>query len=100
MINLTILLSLILFFIGITIIISKKTVIMLLIGAEFMFNAGNLLLLTISKANSDPILSGEVFVLFNIALAAIEVAIGISIAILIYRKFKLNSIDEISELKG
>ncbi len=100
MINASIVIASILFFIGLLIILSKKTLIMILVGAEFTFSALNLLFITISKAKGDAYFSGEIFVIFNIAVAAIEVAIGISIAILVYRKLRYKDTEDLTELKG
>ena len=100
MINAVIVISALLFFLGLLIIFTKKTLIMLLLGAEFTFNAINLLFVTLSKAKGDLQFLGEIFVIFNIAIAAIEVAIGISIAILVYKKLKYKDIEDLKELSG
>ncbi len=86
------------FLIGIAIMISKKTLIMILIGAEFTLNSVNLLFITFSKLHSN--LSGQIFVIFSLTIAAIEVATGLSIAVLLYRKHKIKSTEDIKELKG
>jgi len=85
------------FIIGIAIIISKKTLLMILIGAEFTFNSVNLLFIAFSKFYSNP--AGQIFVIFSLTVAAIEVAIGIAIAVLVYRKYKAESIDDLKELR-
>jgi NADH-quinone oxidoreductase subunit K len=85
------------FIIGIAIIISKRTLIMILIGAEFTLNSVNLLFIAFSKLNSNT--SGQIFVIFTLTVAAIEIAVGLSIAVLLYRKHKIKSIEDLKELK-
>ena len=77
------------FIIGIAIIISKRTLIMILIGAEFTLNSVNLLFIAFSKLNSNT--SGQIFVIFTLTVAAIEIAVGLSIAVLLYKKHKMES---------
>ncbi len=93
-----ILLSFLLFLIGIAIFISKKSFIMMLVGAEFSLNAINLLFVFFSKVKGN--LDGQIFVIFTLTVAAVEVAVGISIAVLLYKKHKIESRDDLKELKG
>ncbi len=93
-----ILLSFVLFLIGMAIFISKKSFIMMLVGAEFSLNAINLLFIFFSKVKNN--LDGQIFVIFTLTVAAIEVAVGIAIAVLLYRKHKVKSRDDLKELKG
>jgi len=91
-------LSIILFLIGMAIFISKKNFIMMLVGAEFSLNSINLLFVFFSKAQNN--LDGQIFVIFSLTVAAVEVAIGIAIAVLLYRKHKIKSREDLKELKG
>ncbi len=93
----SILIALFSFIIGIAIIISKRTLIMILIGAEFTLNSVNLLFIAFSKLHSNAI--GQIFVIFTLTVAAIEIAVGLSIAVLLYRKHKIKSIEDLKELK-
>ncbi|MFQ6088823.1 MAG: NADH-quinone oxidoreductase subunit NuoK [Candidatus Methanofastidiosia archaeon] len=89
------LLSLIVFCIGLLVVIVKKNAIMILIGIEIMINAANINLIAFSRYLGGA--SAQLFALFSIALAAAEVAIGLAIIILVYRRF--SSID-VTELKS
>ncbi len=91
-------LSIVLFLIGIAIFISKKTFIMMLIGAEFSLNSINLLFVFFSKVKNN--LDGQIFVIFSLTVAAIEVATGIAIAVILYRKHKIQKREDLKELKG
>ena len=93
-----ILLSITLFSIGIGVVITKRNAIMVLIGIELIFNAANINLVTFSQ--QDPDMSGQLFVLFVILVAAAETAIALAIIINVYRKFKSTDIDKINFLKG
>lgn len=93
----SILLALFSFLIGIAIMISKKTLIMILIGAEFALNSVNFLFIVFSKLHSN--MTGQIFVIFTLTVAAIEVAIGLSLAVLLYRKHGIKSTDDLKELK-
>ncbi len=93
-----ILLAIVLFLIGMAIFISKKTFIMMLVGAEFSLNAINLLFVFFSKVHNS--LKGQIFVIFILTVAAVEVAVGIAIAVLLYRKHKIGTREDLKELKG
>ncbi len=90
----------ILFILGIYGIITRKTLIGVLISAELIFNAANLNLITLGQFGFISSRQAQVIVLFIIALATCETAVGLSLAIAIYRAFKKSDLTQISELKG
>jgi NADH-quinone oxidoreductase subunit K len=89
--------SALLFSIGLGIVVTKRNIIMVLMGIELMLNAVNLNLVAFSK--NDPSLQGQLFAIFVIVVAASEVVVGLSIVLKAYEHFKTVNLDEISELK-
>ena len=89
----------ILFGIGLYIALSKRNAIGVLMGVELMLNAVNLTLVAFSRfTDADVALNTQVFVVFIVAVAAAEVAIGLSLAMVVYRNRHTVSIDEINLL--
>jgi NADH-quinone oxidoreductase subunit K len=92
------LLSTLLFSIGVIGVLSRRNAIVILMCVELMLNAVNLLLAAFSSYNSDP--AGQVFVFFIMAVAAAEVAVGLAILTLIYRNTGTTDINFLNRLKG
>lgn len=84
-----ILLSAIIFAIGVIGVLIRRNAIVIFMSIELMLNAVNLLLTAFSVYRGDA--AGQVFVFFIMALAAAEVAVGLAIIVMIYRN--TNSID-------
>jgi NADH-quinone oxidoreductase subunit K len=78
-------LAAILFCIGMYGALSKKNAVIVLLSIELMLNAVNLNLVAFSKLGVNPSLTGQVFSLFNIAVAAAEASVGIAILIALFR---------------
>ena len=99
MITLThyLILSALLFTIGLVGIMTRRNVLMILLCIELMFNAANLAFVAFGRAWQDP--SGQLAVLFIITVAAAEVTVGLAIAILMARRLKTLNADEASALK-
>lgn len=91
-------LSAILFSIGIFGVIYRRNAIIVLMSIEIMLNAVNLLLVVFSNYHQDS--SGQVFVIFSMAVAAAEVAIGLAILVSIFRNLNSIDIDKLKNLKG
>ena len=90
-----------LFSIGFFIALSKKNAVGVLIGVELMLNAVNLTLIAFSRFGSTEVaLSSQVFVVFIIAVAAAEVAVGLALALVVYRNRHTISVDRTTLLKG
>jgi len=83
-INLYLLLSAVLFCIGAIGVMARRNTIILFMCIELMLNAVNLLLVAFSCLHKDA--TGQVFVFFVMAVAASEVAVGLAILRMIYRK--------------
>jgi len=92
------LLSAILFCIGVFGVIARRNAVMVLMSIELILNSVNLNFIAFSLMNDD--VDGQVFALFVIAIAAAEVGVGLAMVLLIYRNRKSISLDELSELKG
>ena len=95
--NYYILLSGILFAIGVLGVLFSRNAIIIFMCIEIMLNAVNLLLVAFSRYLSDS--SGQVFVFFIMAVAAAEVAVGLAILTMIYRNTKSSDIDILDKLK-
>ncbi|WP_110928334.1 NADH-quinone oxidoreductase subunit NuoK [Bacillus massiliglaciei] len=74
-----------LFSIGLYGALAKRNPIIRLISIEFMLNAAIINLLAFSKLGWSPSISGQVFSLFIMAIAAAEAAVGLAILIVLYR---------------
>ncbi len=93
-------LALILFCIGLYGALSKRNTIIVLISIELMLNAVNINLVAFSKYGVSPGITGQIFALFVITIAAAEVAVGIAILIALYRNRKTVNVDEMDAMKN
>mgnify|MGYP000385977082 FL=1 len=92
-----ILLSAIIFTIGVIGVLIRRNAIIIFMSVELMLNAVNLLLTAFSAYSGDA--SGQVFVFFIMALAAAEVAVGLAIIVMIYRNTSSVDINVLNRLK-
>jgi NADH-quinone oxidoreductase subunit K len=92
-----ILLSAVLFAIGVMGVLVRRNAIIIFMCIELMLNAVNLLMVAFSAHHGDG--SGQVFVFFIMAVAAAEVAVGLAILVMIYRNIKTVDIDFLNKLK-
>ena len=95
--NYYILLSTLLFCIGVLGVLFRRNAIIIFMCIELMLNAVNLLLAAFSTYRSDP--AGQVFVFFIMAVAAAEVAVGLAILMMIYRNTGSIDINLMNRLK-
>jgi NADH:ubiquinone oxidoreductase subunit K len=85
------LLSALLFSIGLAGALARRSAILALIGIELMLNA----------ANPNPAaLTGVMFSIFSIAVAAAEAAVGLSIILAVYRHSKSTDLDHMNSMRG
>ncbi|MFD0871848.1 NADH-quinone oxidoreductase subunit K [Chlamydia abortus] len=89
----------ILFCIGLYGALSKRNAIIILLSIELMLNGVNLNLVAFSKLGINPSLTGQVFSLFAITVAAAEAAIGVAILIMLYRNRGTSNVDEMNSMK-
>jgi len=92
-----ILLSTIIFSIGVIGVLIRRNAIVIFMSVELMLNAVNLLLTAFSVHHNDP--SGQVFVFFIMALAAAEVAVGLAIIVMIFRNTNSTDVNILNKLK-
>jgi len=90
--------STILFSLGLFGIITRKNAVMVLMGIELMLNAANINFVAFSRYGNYG-LNGQVIALFVIILAAAEAAIALAIVLNVYKTFSHINIDEIDNLK-
>jgi NADH:ubiquinone oxidoreductase subunit K len=88
-----------LFSIGIYGVLARRNAVLVLMSIELMLNAVNVNLVAFSQFLRDAALTGQVFALFVITVAAAEVGIGLAIVILIYRNRETINVDEVNLLK-
>ncbi|HEY6170248.1 MAG TPA: NADH-quinone oxidoreductase subunit NuoK [Verrucomicrobiae bacterium] len=95
------LLAALLFAIGLAGALMRRNAILVLIGIELMLNAANLNFIAFWRYGPNPeALTGVTFVLFAIAIAAAEAAVGLALIISIYRHYKTTNVNDVNELKG
>ena len=93
-----VLLSTLLFSIGVIGVLFRRNAIVLFMCIELMLNAVNLLLVAFSTYHNDA--AGQVFVFFIMAVAAAEVAVGLAILMMIYRNLGTTDINFLNRLKN
>ena len=95
------LLSALLFAIGLAGAVTRSNAIIVLIGIELMLNAANLNFIAFWRYGPNPqALTGVMFVIFSIAVAAAEAAVGLALIISIYRHCQTTNLDQIDSMKG
>jgi NAD(P)H-quinone oxidoreductase subunit 4L len=100
-INHFLVLASILFCIGLYGVLVKRNAVAILMCIELMLNAVNILLVAFNHytiAGSE-MLTGQIFVIFVMTVAAAEVAIGLAIIIVAYRSHKTVDVDKIDLMK-
>jgi len=91
-------LSGILFAIGLVGVVRRKNLLMLFFATEIMLNAANLAFAAASSYYHD--LTGQMFAFFIVAVAASEVAVGLGLLILLYKKYGSINLDDFTIMKG
>ncbi|MBW7475036.1 NADH-quinone oxidoreductase subunit NuoK [Paenibacillus oenotherae] len=89
----------ILFCIGLYGALVKKNAVIVLLCIELMLNAVNLNLVAFSKYGVGASLTGQMFTLFTIAIAAAEAAVGIAILIALFRARGTVNVDDYDEMR-
>ncbi|MEE2822458.1 MAG: NADH-quinone oxidoreductase subunit NuoK [Acidobacteriota bacterium] len=91
-------LSTVVFTIGVIGVLTRRNVIIILMSIELMLNAVNLNLIAFSDHLHS--LSGQVFAVFVITVAAAEAAVGLGIVIALFSNKETVNVDEIDLMKG
>ncbi len=90
-------LSLALFCIGIMGALMRRNAIIIFMSIELMLNAVNLLMVAFSKMYNDS--AAQIFVFFIMVVAAAEVAVGLAIIVMMYRKVHSVDVNILNRLK-
>jgi NADH:ubiquinone oxidoreductase subunit K len=93
-------LSAFLFGLGVFGVLARRNAISILMGIELMLNSVNINFLAFAKYWNWNSLTGPVFVVFVITIAAAEAAVALAIIISMYRQLKSANVDEANGLKG
>jgi NADH-quinone oxidoreductase subunit K len=91
-------LSAVLFSLGLYGVVTRKNAIMVLMGIELILNAANINFIAFSRYGGMR-LDGQAIAVFVIILAAAEAAVALAIVLNIYQRFKTVNVDEINKLK-
>jgi NADH-quinone oxidoreductase subunit K len=97
-INHYLVLSAVLFALGVFGMLFRKNAIIIFMCVELMLNAVNLALVSFSKMHGDT--DGQIFVFFIMVVAAAEVAVGLAILMMLYRNRHTTDTDTLTDLKG
>jgi len=92
------LLSSVLFCIGIYGVLARRNGVLVLMSIELILNAVNINFVAFGAMTDN--IAGEVFALFVIAIAAAEVGVGLAIVLLIYRNKRSVDLSDVDLLKG
>ncbi len=88
-----------LFCIGIFGLLTRRNAVGILMSIELMFNAVNINFVAFSRFLTPEAISGQIFAIFIITIAAAEAAVGLAIVILIYKNFRGIEVDKINFMK-
>ena len=81
--------------------LTRRNAIVVLIGIELMLNAANLNFIAFWRHGPHPeLLAGVQFVIFSIAIAAAEAAVGLALIIAVHRRLRTSQLDRVDALKG
>jgi NADH:ubiquinone oxidoreductase subunit K len=95
------LVSALLFSIGLGGALTRRSAILVLIGIELMLNAANLNFIAFWRYGPHPeALTGILFVVFSIAIAAAEAAVGLALILAVYRHSKTTDVSSLDSMKG
>jgi NADH-quinone oxidoreductase subunit K len=97
-VNYYIVLSAILFTLGVVGVLTRRNALIIFMSVELMLNAANLAMVAFSSVIQS--FSGQIFVFFVIAVAAAEVAVGLALIVEIFKTKHSIDVDQMSSLKG
>lgn len=97
-VNYYIILSAILFTIGVVGVLVRRNALIIFMSIELMLNAANLAFVAFGSVIRS--FSGQIFVFFVIAVAAAEVAVGLALIVEIFKSKRSIDVDQMSSMKG
>ena len=96
--NYYIILSAVLFSIGVAGVLLRRNAIIIFMSIELMLNSANLAFVAFARSFAD--VAGQILVFFVITVAAAEVAVGLALIVAIFRSKQSIDIDELHEMEG
>lgn len=93
-----VILSAILFTMGVLGVLTRRNALVMFMSVELMLNSANLAFVAFARERA--LIEGQVLVFFVITVAAAEVAVGLALLVAIFRSRRTTDIDEVSMLKG
>jgi NADH-quinone oxidoreductase subunit K len=96
--SMALLLSALLFGVGVYGVLARRNAIALLMSVELMLNAGNLDLVAFDAWFKDTLHAGQVFALFVVVVAAAEVGVGLAIVLAVFKLRETVAVDELRQL--
>jgi len=88
----------ILFMIGVTGLLIRRNLVFILMSIEIMLNAAGMAFIVAASKWMQP--DGQVMFIFILAMAAAEVAVGLALILQIFHKFKTLDADKLNNMKG
>lgn len=96
--NYYVLLSAILFTVGVVGVLVRRNVMIMFMSIELMLNSANLALVAFARARND--IGGQIMTFFVITVAAAEVAVGLALLVGIFRNRRTTNVDDMNTMKG
>jgi len=94
-------LSSLMFAIGLLAVLTRRNAILVLVGIELMLNAANINFIGFWRYGPpDPELTGPMFVMFSIAIAAAEAAVGLAIILMVFRHIRSTDLNKLDTFHG
>ena len=90
--------SAILFSLGALCLVIRKNAINVLMGVELIFNSASINLVAFGRYSAQPI-TGQVFTVFVVMIAAAEVAVALALVLTLYKNFRTVNLDGVRNLK-
>jgi len=97
--QLMLIISAALFSLGLFAVMTRRNAIGVLMGVELILNSANINFIAFSRSGTWNV-TGDIFALFVIVIAAAEAAVALAIVLNLYYNFKTINVDEASELGG
>lgn len=97
--QLMLIISAALFSLGLFAVMTRRNAIGVLMGVELILNSANINFIAFSRSGTWNV-TGDIFALFVIVIAAAEAAVALAIVLNLYYNFKAINVDEASELGG
>lgn len=80
-------------------VMTRRNAVAILLAIELMLNSANLNLIAFARFGDPILLSGQVFAIFVLTVAAAEAAVGLAIVLCVYRNIRHINVDDLHILK-